>query len=139
MSDHMNLSDSELIIQFKSYHLSPALFTHEVHLRIAWLYLTIYGLDKGIYTIRRDLKSYVHNLGAADKYHETLTIAASHAVHHFMQKSKAATFEEFISQNTRLMTHFDELINSHYSRNIFTDQEARSRYFEPDLLPFEYT
>jgi hypothetical protein len=136
MSDNMQLSDSEFIIQFKSYTLSPSLFNHEAHLRMAWLYISIYGLEKGIFNIRKDLKSYVRHLEATDKYNETLTIAASHAVHHFMQKSTTTSFKQFISQYPQLLTQFRQLMETHYSTNIFTDEVAKREYLEPDLTPF---
>lgn len=136
MSDHTHLSDSEFIIQFKSFTLDPSLFNHEAHLRMAWLYLSIYGLEKGIFNIRKDLKSYVLHLGVTDKYNETLTIAASRAVYHFMQKSTTTAFKEFITQNPQLITQFRQLMETHYSTNIFTDEVAKRQYIEPDLSPF---
>lgn len=136
MKTHKDLTDNELVHAFKACSLAPAIFTHEAHLRMAWLYLKHYGLEGTLVEFPRDLKAYVDHFGVSGKYHETLTQAAIRAVSHFMQRSAASDFPGFISEFSRLKTHFRELMAAHYGNDIFNSSRARSEYIEPDLLPF---
>ncbi|MFN8337159.1 MAG: hypothetical protein U0U09_18650 [Cyclobacteriaceae bacterium] len=65
-----------------------------------------------------------------------MTIAAVHAVHHFLIRSNTKTFTAFINENSQLKTNFKELINTHYSTDIFRSDTARKVFLEPELLPF---
>lgn len=137
MASHYELSDAEFEQQFSATTLSPALFTHEAHLRLAWLHIKKYGTDTAIKNITAQLKKYVKVLGADDKYNETLTVAAVKMIYHFYMQSDRVYFRNFIKENKRLIANFRELIQSHYSFNIFTSSEAKQRHIEPDLLPFD--
>jgi N-formylglutamate deformylase len=136
MESHFNLSNAEFKKQFANCSLDPTVFSHEAHLRMAWLLIHEQGLQNAEDSIQDQLQKFVSHLGETDKYHVTVTLVAMKAVHHFIQRSKAETFKEFIVQNPRLKSNFKELVNSHYSFDIFSSDEARSKYLEPDLLPF---
>ncbi|GAB3948738.1 hypothetical protein GCM10028805_23850 [Spirosoma harenae] len=137
MESHLDLSDTEFERQFESCQLNPGIFSHEAHLRLAWIHLRNYGLDETIDNLNRQLIAYTDSLGARDKYNKTLTIAAIKAVYHFMNKSKTDTFSDFIQQFPRLKFAFKELMAQHYQLDIYTNDLAKKTYLEPDLLPFE--
>lgn len=134
---HSALSDTEFEKQFASGTLNPAIFSHEAHLRLAWIHLRRYGLETAIQNITHQLKSYTRAAGAADKYNETVTIAAIHAVNHFRKRSAATDFPNFISENSRLKTSFKDLMNAHYRTDIFRSASAKTSYLEPELLAFD--
>lgn len=136
MEDHFVLTDSAFAEEFKYARLSPSMFTHEAHLRLAWIHIQCYGLQAAMINIEKQIKDFVKHVGAEEKYHQTITIAAIKMVSHFMAKSKETSFQDFINENPELKTNFKELINSHYSFNIFASQKAKSNYIEPDLCPF---
>ena len=138
MEEHHKLTDQEFEKRFVNCNLDPAIFTHEAHLRLAWLYLQKYGVEKTEGLIQDQLKKYVTSLGANDKYHATLTVAAIKAVHHFLSRSTTDNFRDFIAECPRLKTNFKELIGSHYGFDIYKSEEARLNYLEPDLLPFDH-
>jgi len=135
-NSHLDLADEEFLDQFKSCALSPELFSHEAHLRLAWLLIDKHGKEVAINQVSGQIENYVDHLGARDKYHKTLTVAAVQIVHHFYEQSESTNFDDFILENPRLKTSFKELINSHYSSEVYNLEEARVKYFEPDLLPF---
>ena len=137
MENHFDLNDLEFEQQFASGVLAPKLFSHEAHLRLAWIHVTKYGIDKAIENIRIQLQNFVAVIGAADKYNETVTIAAIRAVYHFMRKSKTHNFEDFIVENHRLKFQFKELLSFHYRTNIFLSERAKKEYLEPEILPFD--
>jgi hypothetical protein len=137
MENHFDLTDIELENQFASGRLDQKLFSHEAHLRLAWIHIRKDGIHQAIIAIRQQLQDFVERLGAKDKYNETVTIAALHAVHHFMQRSKTDNFKDFIAENPRLKFNFKELIGFHYYTNIFVSEAAKKKYLEPELLPFD--
>ncbi len=136
MKSHFELSDSAFKRQFENSVFKPSLFSHEAHIRLAWILIRQYGIEEAIIRIKGQLKQFVKHLGAEGKYNETLTIAATKAVHHFISKSKADTFKDFIEEYPRLKTHFKDLMRCHYGFDIYHSQKAKETYLEPDLLPF---
>lgn len=133
--DHFQLSDQEFSRQFQELKIKPGLFTHEAHIRLAYIYILKYGLEKAEKTMCDQIKAF----GAFHKsngFNKTVTIAATKAVHHFMKKAESTNFEEFIKEFPRLTTSFKELIGKHYGFNVFSDPTAKKEYIAPDLLPF---
>jgi hypothetical protein len=136
METHYQLSDTEFTSQFSNCTLNAELFSHEAHLRLAWILIHSLGLEQAEELIQIQLQSFVANLGATDKYHKTVTIVAMKAVSHFMKQSKTTNFKSFIVENSKLKTHFKELVNSHYSIDIFKSSKAKAEFLKPDLIPF---
>ncbi len=137
MEEHFKLSDSELERQFIACELNPSVFSHEAHLRLAWINIDKYGLEQAVKNIQNHLMNFVSHLGAEDKYHMTVTIAAVQAVNHFMEKSKSNNFNDFITEFPQLKNKFKELLNSHYSFDIFSSSKAKQSYLEPDVFAFK--
>ncbi|MEQ9261752.1 MAG: hypothetical protein RLP14_01190 [Owenweeksia sp.] len=137
MEKHFELSDSEFEQQFINCELNPEIFTHEAHLRLAWINIERYGMEEAETKIQKQLQKFVGFVGAKDKYNTTLTIAAIKAVYHFMLKSDSNSFEEFIAEFPRLKYKFKELMSCHYGVDIYNSEKAKAKYLEPDLLPFD--
>ncbi|MCF4101298.1 hypothetical protein L1I30_06450 [Gillisia sp. M10.2A] len=136
MEKHLELTDIDFELQFKKAQLDPALCCHEAHLRLAYIHIKKYGLDKAVKNVNYQLYSYVCFLGAEEKYNHTLTTAAVKAVSHFMRKSQATNFKAFILEFPRLKYNFKELMSVHYKIDIFNSEKAKKEFLEPDLLPF---
>ena len=134
---HGHLSDDSFIHLFESRALNPGLFTHEAHLRLAWIYIDRNGLERAEELVSSGIKKYVEHLGADDKYHHTLTIAAVKTVYHFYQKYNGLNFFDFIDEFPRIKEKFKSLIDAHYSSSILTSSNAKRIFVQPDLL--EYT
>ena len=137
MERHFDLTDPAFEQQFEAGTLNPELFTHEAHLRLAWIHLKHYGEEAAIRNVSKQLQNYVGILGAQDKYNQTLTIAAVKAVFHFMNKSKSDQFQDFIAEFPRLKFNFKDLMAQHYSVDIFNSKTAKQVFLEPDLAPFD--
>ena len=102
MPDHYQLTDIEFEQQFKNASLDPQLFNHEAHLRLAWIHVNKYGVERAVQNITRQLRNYTEALGFVEKYLETVTVAAIRAVNHFVSKSSADCFKGFIAENCQL-------------------------------------
>ena len=136
METHFALNDAEFEQQFASGVLDPALFSHEAHLRLAWIHIRKYGEEQAITNICLQLLNFTSRLGAVAKYNITVTVAAIKAVHHFLRKSGSDNFYEFIREFPRLKHNFRNVIATHYSMDIFKLEQAKQKYLEPDLLAF---
>ena len=137
MENHFELTNQEFEQQFESTTLPPHLFSHEAHLRLAWIHIKKYGVEKAIENVSSQIKAFAIRHGDRKKFNVTLTAAAVRAVYHFLLKSQSNNFKDFINEFPRLKTSFKDLINSHYSGNIFASPLAKEILLEPDLLPFD--
>ena len=137
MGNHLSLSDLEFEFQFQNCELDPLDFTHEAHLRLAWINIQRYGIDRAVTNIQDQLKRFVKHAGVKDKYNTTLTIAATKAVYHFMLKSESDNFRDFILEFPQLKNNFKELMACHYGFDIYNSEKAKKGFLEPDLLPFD--
>ena len=119
MGKHYKFSDLEFEMHFKKCSLDPELFSHEAHLRLAWIHINKYGLDMAIKNICVQLRDFVASFGAQDKFNKTLTVAAINAVYHFMQRSNSENFRDFINAFPLLKDDFKKLIGCHYKMDFF--------------------
>lgn len=136
MRSHHQLSDREFLDQFENCLLIPSLFTHEAHLRLAWLNIELFGLEIAHGKICEQIKRFASHNGAPEMYHHTVTIAAVYAVNHFKKRSTSSTFKQYIIEFPELLTEFKAIINSHYSIDIFQSKKAKKEYIQPDISPF---
>ena len=137
MELHHQLSDAEFEQQFASASLDPSFFSHEAHLRLAWIHIRQYGVDQACESICAQIQRFDSIYGDGTKFNKTVTIACVRAVYHFMLKTSADNFQEFIQEFPRLKYHLKDLIDCHYSFDIFRSTVAKTKYLAPDLLPFD--
>jgi hypothetical protein len=136
LTGHYLLNDGEFEQKLISGTLDPALFSHEAHLRLAYIHIKKYGLEQAIENICSQITNYVRYLGAEDKYNQTLTVAAVKIVEHFIRKATATTFCDMVLEFPRLKHNFKDLIEQHYGFDIFHSEKAKAEFLEPDLIPF---
>ena len=137
MESHFQLNDDQFKHQFEDLSLDPGWFSHEAHLRLAWVHIRTSGVTNAIDSITHQIKAFAKYHGDADKYNETVTVAAVRTVYHFMLKSSSSSFADFIAEFPRLKYEFKSLLNSHYSIDLFKSDAAKSTFIEPDLLPYD--
>jgi hypothetical protein len=135
MQHDISIEDREFLRQFASGEIKPSEFHHREHIRLAYILLVTGNLDEATARMRDMLFAFIHRNGVDPvKYHETMTQAWVRAVLHFMQG--AATYESasrFIACNGQLLNQ--QIILSHYSRELLYSAEARRHFVEPDLQP----
>lgn len=136
LKDHYQYTDEEFEDLFETFKLKPGLFSHEAHLRLAYIHIKKYGRVQAEVNMCEQIKGYAESLGVFDKFNKTVTIASVKAMDHFMQKAKADNFPDLMKEFPRLLTNFRDLLGKHYGFNVFSDKRAKSEYVEPDLLPF---
>ena len=137
MEKHYRLTDTEFEKNFKNCDFDVTMFSHEAHLRLAWIHIDSYGLKTAEENVVEQLKNYTKFVGAEDKFNLTLTLAAVKAVYHFYLKYRGSNFTDFIENSPELKRDFKSLMSSHYSFDIFKSQHAKESFVAPDLQPFD--
>ncbi len=133
---HWDYSDEEFVEKLVSGTLNPGLFSHEAHIRLAWIFISKSGEEKAIADTCAAIKGYVDHLKIKGKYHETITVAAVKLVAGAMRTHNYAGVRDLLAKNASLLHHFKESVQRHYSFDVFDDPRARDQYVEPDLIPF---
>jgi hypothetical protein len=127
------MTDAEFITAFEACTLAADQFKHRGHLRITWIYLHKYPLERAISSVTQGIKRYATHLGAAHIYHETMTIAWVHVLHAAGGASSTLDFDEFIAATPQV---FDKnLLSKHYSSAVLNSEKARQEWVAPDLKP----
>ncbi|MEQ9298622.1 MAG: hypothetical protein RIF33_08665 [Cyclobacteriaceae bacterium] len=136
VKSHYDYTDEELETIFASFRLKPLMFTHEAHLRLAYVHISKYEPEQAAQNMCEQIKGYAESLSVPEKFNMTVTIASIKAMHHFMSKAKSDNFKGLTQEFPQLLTDFREIIAQHYSFNVFADLQAKQEYVAPDLLPF---
>ena len=134
---HFTLSDNDFIAQFETFELPENWFTHEAHLRLAYILLKRHGVLQSIQKMCAQIKQFDHHFGDGTKYHHTITIAAIKTVNHFMLKSSSTNIRALLQEFPQLKSNFFGLLKCHYSPKILESNKSRVSYIEPDLLPYD--
>lgn len=132
---HWNLSDDEFENQFEMLKFKPGMFSHEAHLRLAYIHITRYGQEQAEQNMCKQIKAFaaLHN---GNGFNLTVTIAAVKTLAHFMQRTTGNSFKELIQEFPRLISNFKDILSQHYGFNVFADNRAKKEFVAPDLLPF---
>ncbi|MFY0598958.1 MAG: hypothetical protein JXR03_04765 [Cyclobacteriaceae bacterium] len=136
IKDHSQFSDEEFEHQFESFKLKPRLFSHEAHLRLAYIHIKKYGVNRAEQNMCQQIKGYAESLGVFDKFNKTVTIASVKVMNHFMQKSEPDSFTDLTHEFPNLLDDFKGILRQHYGFNVFADKQAKKEFIEPDLLSF---
>jgi hypothetical protein len=110
-------------------------WTHQSHVRVAFLYLTALPLDEALDRVRAGIRALNHANGvettATSGYHETITVAWARLVAAAIQEGDALDFEAFAESKPQLLAK--SLLRAYYSKDTLLSPEARARFVEPDL------
>lgn len=116
------LDDAAFLAALDSCTLPAAAFSHRNHLRAAYLYLGRLPFGAAIDAMCGTLRRYTAHLGAADKYHETITVAFM-ALVNAHRGHPEERWEDFIVRNPALLD--SRLLGTYYSRETLGNDRAR--------------
>jgi hypothetical protein len=130
------MTDDEFLTAFEELRLPRNLWTHEAHVRMAWLYLRDRPLDEVIPIVRGGIQRYNASLGNSEGYHETITVASLVLIdHRFGREAGKGSFADFREVNPDLLDRTLSALLGHYSREVLFSNQARRAFVEPDLIP----
>jgi hypothetical protein len=127
-------SDDEFLAAVEATTWPGEHFGHREHLRLGWLYLRRDGPEAGYTRIRSTIQRYATALGAAGKYHETVTRAWSAHVYGALKETPGLEpFGAFLQAHAELLN--GRLLEHHYRKGTLDSDSARRQWVEPDVSP----
>ncbi len=130
--------DLALWTAFSAATLPEAEWTHEAHLRVAWMHLGRHALDEAHLLMRVGIIRLNAAQGLVETpargYHETLTRVWLLLVAAAMRDTPALEDSIAFLQIHTARLHKDAPLR-HYSRVRLLSVEARARFVEPDQAP----
>lgn len=114
------MDDEQFLSGLEACTLPPEHFNHAGHLRLACLYLARYPLDEAIARTGATIRAYATHLGAANKYHATITVALVRLLH---------------AHGAAALADSRRVLALHYSEAALASAGARTAFVPPDLAP----
>ncbi|MCE9564133.1 MAG: hypothetical protein K8U57_18980 [Planctomycetes bacterium] len=125
------MTDDEFLAAFEAVAISRSEWTHEAHVRMAWLYLTQFPTDEALDRIRSGIQNLNARNGVLDGYHETITVAFVRIIVARLLHNE--TYEVFRQHNPELFDRTLGVLLAHYTHKRLFSSEARARFVEPDV------
>lgn len=135
----MILDDRDFLTRFEHLTLPLPDFDHAGHLRLAWLYLQTYPLDRAIDRTLSGISAYAASQGAATKFHHTLTEAVVRIMYQRHAASGETDFPAWLAANADLLGDFRGVLARYYSDRRLYSEAARREWMAPDIRPIEST
>ncbi|HYL77202.1 MAG TPA: hypothetical protein VEU96_23510 [Bryobacteraceae bacterium] len=128
------MTDREFLSAFERCEIPNEQFRHRDHLRLAWIYLRLYGKPEAGTRIAEAIQRHAVHNGAPGKYHETMTLAWMELVYRAMRSlPDAAGFDEILDAFPHLLQK--SALAQYYSSGVLESETARRVFVEPDLKP----
>ena len=131
----MSLSDADFLRAFIDCTLPREHWTHEAHIRMAWLILEQDPFTVALAKICTGIQRYntsVNSLG----YHTTVTVAFSQLIQHRRLTGRTKLlWREFIAANSDLLSKQPPILSHFYSPELLASEAAKRAYIAPDLVP----
>lgn len=115
------MDDQAFLSSFERCTLPKAYFNHTGHVRLAWLYLERHPFDEAVARTCAGIRAYATHLGAAHKFHRTITEALMHLLR--MHGREA------------VLADAGALLARHYSPQLLASSAARDGFVPPDREP----
>jgi hypothetical protein len=127
------MTDEAFARAFEAGIVRPEEFDHMAHLRVAWVYLREAGsAEAALPRIRDAIQRFAAAAGAAQKYHETITVVWMRLLEGAgAQLAGPRELAELVRQRPELADK--NLPLKYYSRDRLFSDDARERYVPPDL------
>jgi hypothetical protein len=129
----MQLDDQTFLKRFALRDLGPEYFDHRGHLRMAWLHLKHYPVEKAIQLVCDGIKQLAIQFGAPDKFNHSLTEALMRIMHKRIRLNPQQTFEEFLQHNREMVLDAQGLLAKYYSLQHLNSDAARQGWLPPDI------
>jgi hypothetical protein len=130
-------SGDGLVAAFEACTLPPADFGHAEHVRLAWAYLEHTPLPVAAARLCAGLKRYTRAVGAAGKYHETVTLAWLFLVDERRRRAGDGDWPAFRRANPDLFDPSARPLAAWYRPETLRSARARRRFVLPDVDPAE--
>jgi hypothetical protein len=138
------MTDDEFLTAFETVSLPRKEWTHEAHVRMAWLYLSRHPFPMAVERARQGIRKLNEEFIRKDRlrcgpprrsmgYHDTITVAFVTLIASRFQP--AEDFPTFRDRNHDLMDRTLSALHLHYSPERLSSTDARAAFVEPDRQP----
>jgi len=129
------MTDQELMDQFERGTLPNECFHHREHVRVAFLYLSLYPALEAIQLFSRALQRFAAAHGKPQLYHETISWAFMFLIRERMARSETQpTWDEFSRSNADLLAWENRPLSRYYREETLASELARAVFIFPDKL-----
>jgi len=125
---HHLLTNKEFEKKFSNCDIPAVIFTHEAHLRIAYIHLTKYGIGKAIDNLSTQIANCDNKYGDGTKFNKDRTVNAVKVMHYFIQKAKTTNFKALLKEFPALKTNFSQLVKKY---NTLETKDKKTKLKEP--------
>jgi len=120
---------SELTRNFENHEVDSTTFRHAEHVRVAYDLLKKYDFINASSVYATGIKTIAFKAGAAKKFNATITYAFMSLIAERMANQNPDSFEEFVEENTDLMTK--TVLEKWYPAERLQSDVARSVFLLP--------
>ncbi len=136
------MTDAKFLAAFETAGLARSAWTHDAHVRVAWLYLSRMPFPEALEKVRTGIQklnaAYARqNAGRclpAKKgpagYHDTITVAFVRLI--AARLTPGEGFADFQDRNPDLFDRSLAAIRVHYTKKLLFSAKARKAFVEPD-------
>jgi hypothetical protein len=132
---HADLSNQQFLHQIETVTINPELFTHEAHIRMAWLYLNGFDQDTALKQISAAIKGIDAKYAGGMKYHHTITMVFADRITALMKGKRHETWQQFVATNAELSIS-KRFLAEYYSDEVLYSDIAKTQFIAPDKKPF---
>ncbi len=130
------MTDDEFLAAFEAAAFTRPEWTHEAHVRMAWLYLTRFPAAEALERVRTGIQKLNTKIGSPDGYHETITVAFVRVIAARLEPGE--DFPAFRERNPELFDRTLSALLRHYSKERLHSPEARKEFIDPDREPLPH-
>jgi hypothetical protein len=126
------MTNAELIRCFENDAIPERSFHHADHVRLAYAYLSEYPVLVALGKFISALKRFAAARGKTQLYNETITCAYLFLINERMARSRSADWEDFVLENSDLLTWKGGLLSRYYCEETLQSELAREVFVLPD-------
>jgi len=128
------MTNEDLIYQFEADAEPERPFHHADHVRLAFAYLSKYGVLQALEKFASALKRYAAARGTSQLYNETITHAYFFLIRERMARFAGADWGEFSRRNQDLLAWKDGILTRYYQQSTLQSDLAREVFLFPDKV-----
>ena len=127
------MTDDEFLAAFEAVAFTRPEWTHEAHVRMAWLYLTRHPFADALCRVQNGIRKLNGKIGSPDGYHDTITVAFVRIIADRLKDGER--YESFRDRNPELLDRTLPAVLRHYTKDYLYSTDARREFVEPDREP----
>lgn len=136
------MTDAAFLTAFEATTLDREDWTHDAHIRVAWLYLNQNSFPEALEKVRVGIQNLNRAYTPIDRcaptkkgggYHDTITVAFVRVI--AGRLAPGEDYSTFRDTNADLFDRSLSAVRRHYTKKLLFSAKARKAFVEPDRAP----